>query len=114
MGFLIWDIRTTTDLSESLTLRSENANQTRTLNSSSIVGQITSTDGFFINGTITIMRPINLNGSTITCNRDQLTLNIPTRSGKFLSPTQKLGRDRYDLLSKMLMCTSVLYLNIYL
>ena len=55
-----------------------------TLNSSLVVGQVTFYNGSFVNATVTIKRPINLNGSTITCNRDTLTLTIPTRSGKFL------------------------------
>ena len=53
-----------------------------TLNSLSIVGQVTFNNGSFINATVTIMRPINLNGSIIMCNKDMLTLNI--RTGKFL------------------------------
>ena len=95
MEFLIWDIRTRTDLSESLTLRSENGvgtTQTRTLNSSSIVGQVTFTNGSFINATVTIMRPINLNGGMIRCNNDILTLNISTRSGKFLVTITEIRR----------------------
>ena len=55
-----------------------------TLNSSLVVGQVTYNNGSFVNATVTIKRPINLNGSTIRCNRDTLTLTIPTRSGKFL------------------------------
>ena len=51
---------------------------THTLNSSSIVGQLT------FNATVTIIRPINLNGSMIRCNNDMLILNIPTKSGKFI------------------------------
>ena len=97
MEFLIWDIRTRTDLSESLTLRSENGvgtNQTRTLNSSSIVGQTTSTNGSVINATLTIMRPINLNGGRIRCNMDTLALNIPTTFGKLVVTNTEMGRGR--------------------
>ena len=105
-----------TNLFESFTLRSEMAvgtNQTHKLNSSSIVGQITSTNGSFINATLTIMRPINLNGSTITCNRDTLTLNIPTRSGKFFCHQHRNWEGTGMICSpKMLMYTSVSYLKI--
>ena len=87
MGFLIWDFTTRTDLSAQITFHSGNLVGTtvyRILNSSSIVGQVTYINGSVINVTVTIMRPINLNGSTVVCNNDMLTLNIPTRTGKFL------------------------------
>ena len=51
---------------------------------SSLVVQVTFNNGSFINATVTILRPINFNGGTIRCNNDMLTLNIPTKSGKFL------------------------------
>ena len=52
----------------------------------SLVAQVTFNNGSFINATVTIMRPINLNGGggMIDCNRDTLTLNIPSNTGKFL------------------------------
>ena len=90
MGFLIWDIRTRTGLAQSLSLHSgQLTTETFTLNSSSLVGQVTFTNGSFINATVTIMRPINLNGSTVTCNRDTLTLNVPA-SGKFLVTSSEI------------------------
>ena len=51
---------------------------------SSLVAQVTFNNGSFINATVTIMRPINLNGGIIECNRDILTLNIPAITGEFL------------------------------
>ena len=51
---------------------------------SSLVAQTTFNNGSFINATVTIMRPINLNGGTIRCNQDILILNIPANTGKFL------------------------------
>ena len=81
MGFLIWDIRTRTDLSELLTFRSEShagTTVTRELNSSPILGEVYFNNGSFINATVTIMRPINLNGALIRCNNDILALNIHT------------------------------------
>ena len=51
---------------------------------SSLVLQVTFNNGSFINATVTITRPINLNGGTIRCNNDMLTLNIPANTGKFL------------------------------
>ena len=83
--FLNWDIRTRT--TQTLTFNFEERDIVRTtknltLNSSSIVAQVTSNNGSFINATVTITRPINLNGSTITCNGDTLTLNI-SMTGKF-------------------------------
>ena len=50
----------------------------------SLVAQVTFINGSFINGTVTIRRPSNLNGSIITCNMDTLTLNTPANMGKFL------------------------------
>ena len=93
IGYLVWDIRTITGLSASFTFRSTLAGttETRTLNSSSIVGQVTFNNGSFINATVTIMRPINLNGSMIRCNNDMLTLIIPT--GKFLVTNKELGKE---------------------
>ena len=94
MGFLIWDVMTRTGSSQSLTFRSGQVvgkTETRTLNSSSIVAQVTFNNGSFINTTATIMRPINLNGSTIMCNNDILTLNIPI--GKFLVTNKELVKE---------------------
>ena len=54
--------------------------QNLTLDSSQILGQVTSINSGFINATVTITRAIN--GTIITCNRDVLTLNIPP-IGKF-------------------------------
>ena len=54
--------------------------QNLTLDSSQILGQVTSINSSFINATVIITRAIN--GTIIMCNRDILTLNI----GKFLSP----------------------------
>ena len=50
----------------------------------SLVAQVTFINGSFINGTVTIRRPSNFNGSIITCNMEPLTLNIPANIGKFL------------------------------
>ena len=82
--FLSWDIRTRSILT--LTFSFDDGDPVRStknlsLNSSSIVAQLTSNNGSF-NATVTIMRPINLNGSSITCNGDKITLNIPM-TGKF-------------------------------
>ena len=87
MGFHIWDIRTRTGLSQSFSFRSGQVvgtKETLILNSSSLVGQLTFTNDSYLHTTVTIMRPINLNGGTIMCNDDMLTLNVPTKSGKFL------------------------------
>ena len=87
MGFLIWDVMTRTGSFTSFSFRSGQlvgTTRTHTLNSSSIVGQLTFNNDSFINATVTIIRPINLNGSIIRCNNDMLTLNIPTKSGKFM------------------------------
>ena len=95
MGYLIWDIMTTTNSSQSFPFHINNpvgTTITHSLNSSSIVGQVTSINGSFINATVTIMRPINLNGSIIMCNNDMLTLTIPT--GKFLVTSTEMGRGR--------------------
>ena len=84
LGVPIWNIRTRTGSSTSFVFRSHSlvgSTETRTLNSSSIVGQLTLYNGSFITTTATIMRPINLNGSTIRCNMDTLTLNIPANTG---------------------------------
>ena len=83
--FLNWEIRTRTQTSWSLFINADQPEETMngTLNSSLLVPQVTFTNGSFINATVTIIRPINLNGSTVMCNRGMLTLNIPTRSGKF-------------------------------
>ena len=94
MGFLIWDVRIKPALSRSFTFRSGQVvgnTETRTLNSSSIVGQLTFNNGSSINTTVTIMRPINLNGSIIMCNDDMLTLNIPI--GKFLVTNKELLKE---------------------
>ena len=107
MGFLIWDIRIRTDQHVSFIFQSEDTvgtNQTHTLNSSSIVGQVTSSNGSFINATVTMMRPINLNWSTIECNRDTLILNIPTWSGKFFVTNTEIGKGQGIICShKMLL-----------
>ena len=85
MGFLIWDVRTRIGSSQSFTFHSMShvgTTETHALNSSQVFGNVTFNNGSFINATVTIMRPINLNGGMIECNRDILTLNI--RTGKFL------------------------------
>lgn len=46
------------------------------LNSSPIVAQVTSTNGNFINATVTIMSVRNLNGSVIIYNGDSLTITV--------------------------------------
>ena len=95
MGFLIWDIRTKTGASTTFIFRSGQlvgATVSHTLNTSSIVGQHTFNNGSFINATVTIMRPSNLNGGTIRCNNDMLTLNIPSKSGKFMPLFTGIGK----------------------
>ena len=85
MGFLIWDVRTRIGSSKSFTFRSEShvgTTESHVLNSSQVIGNVTFNNGSFINATVTIVRPINLNGGMIDCNRDILTLNL--RTGKFL------------------------------
>ena len=77
-GFLNWRILTNTFFISSGTAR---FNLTQ---DSSLVAQVTFTNGSFINATFTIMRPFNLNGGMIRCNMDALTLNIPSTTGKFL------------------------------
>ena len=57
---------------------------TMKVNLTDFVAQVTFINGSFINGTVTIRRPSNLNGSIITCNMEPLTLNIPANTGKFL------------------------------
>ena len=92
MGFLIWDIRTRTGSFQSFTFRSVSVGTTEShaLNSSQVLGNVTFNNGSFINATVTIMRPINLNGGMIECNRDILTLNICT--GKFLVSSTEIRR----------------------
>ena len=88
-GFLNWNIRTTGRLDLPFFLSNDDpvgSTRNGTLNSSLVIAQVTFINGSFINGTVTIMRPINLNGSTIRCNTGILTLNIPTKIGKFLAP----------------------------
>ena len=46
----------------------------------SLVARVTFNNGSFINASVTILRPINLNGGMINCNRDILTLNIPANT----------------------------------
>ena len=95
MGFLIWDIRTRTSSSKSFTFHSGQlvgTTESHALDSSQVLGNVTFTNGSFINATVTIVRPINLNGSMIDCNRDILTLNIPTRSSKFFCHSTNTGK----------------------
>ena len=66
----------------------------------SLVAQVTFINGSFINGTVTIMRPIYLNGGMVTCNLETLTLNTPANTGKFL--VTGIGRD--NLLLKDIAC----------
>ena len=81
---LIWEItRMTGETSTSFALTS-NTMKVNLTQSFSLVAQVTFINDSFINGTVTIMRPSNLNGGMITCNRDSLTLNIPANTGKFL------------------------------
>ena len=83
LGFLIWEFMTRTGASNTLLLTGQlGSQQNLTLDSSQILGQVTSINSGFINATDTITRAIN--GTIIMCNRDVLTLNIPI--GKFLSP----------------------------
>ena len=83
MTFLNWEIRRSTGevIPFSISSITQKASLTQDF---SLVAQVTFINGSFINATVTIMRPINLNGSTIMCNSDMLTLNIPANTGKFL------------------------------
>ena len=95
MGFVIWDIRTRTGSSKSFNFRSEShvgTTESHALNSSQVLGNVTFNNGSFINATVTIVRPINLNGGMIDCNRDFLTLNIRTRSSKFFVISTNTGK----------------------
>ena len=83
MIFLNWKIWRSTGevIPFSLSSINQKANLTQDF---SLVAQVTFINGSFINATVTIMRPFNLNGGTIRCNNDMLTLNIPANTGKFL------------------------------
>ena len=83
LGFLNWEISTKTGSFFVLSTYNSTVRLNLLLDSS-LVAQVTFNNGSFINATITIMRPINLNRSIIYCNRDMLTLNIPANTGKFL------------------------------
>ena len=84
VGFLNWKIISSTGepltsfFLNSITVK---VNMTQEF---SLVAQVTFTNGSFINATVTIVRPINLNGGMIRCSQDTLTLNIPANTGKFL------------------------------
>ena len=82
MGFLNWVI-STGEFETTFFLNSDTVRLNLILDSS-LVAQVTFNNGSFINATVTIMRPINLNGGMIMCNNDMLTLNIPANAGKFL------------------------------
>ena len=86
MGFVIWDIRTRTGSSQSFSFHSESHVGTtvaRALNSSQVLGEVTFNNGSFINTTVTIVRPINLNGGMIRCSNGIFTLNIRTGKSVF-------------------------------
>ena len=103
--FLNWDVRTRTTLTSTFNFEERDLVRTtknRTLNSSSIVAEVISNNGSFINATVTIMRPINLNGSTITCNADTLTLNIPMTSKFFIFAVGDGGQELIFLLNNVL------------
>ena len=82
-GILIWEISTTTGVYSAFSTYNSIVRLNLTPDSS-LVAQVTFNNGSFINATVTIMRPINLNGAMIRCNQDILTLNIPANTGKFL------------------------------
>ena len=83
--FLNWEITRMTGESSrtrfSLTSNTMKVNLTQDI---SLVAQVTFINGSFINGTVKIMGPSNLNGGMIRCNMDILALNIPSNIGKFL------------------------------
>ena len=84
MGFLIWEITTVTGESSTSFALTSNTVKVNLTQDFSLVAQVTFINGSFINGTVTIMGPSNLNGGMIRCNQDSLTLNIPANTGKFL------------------------------
>ena len=90
MGYLIWEIRTRTGSSTSFTFRSVShvgTTESHVLNSSQVLGEVTFNNGSFINATVTIVRPINLNGGIVLCNNDIFTLNIRTGKSVFVVRT---------------------------
>ena len=84
MGFLNWIIMDRTGVSLRTFSLPSNTVKHNLTQGSSLVAQVTFINGPFINGTVIIMGPSNLNGGTIRCNQDILTLNIPANTGKFL------------------------------
>ena len=84
LRFLNWRIMRMTGESSTTFALTSNSMKVNLTQSVSLVAQVTFINGSFINGTVTIRRPSNLNGGMIRCNMDTLTLNIPANTGKFL------------------------------
>ena len=84
MGVLDWEILESTGRSLRTFSLYRNTEKHNLTQGSSLVAQVTFNNGSFINATVIIMRPTNLNGGMIRCNNDLLTLNTPANTGKFL------------------------------
>ena len=81
-AFIIWDIRLNTGLNYGTSFTSndpEGRTESATVHNSPITFNVTYNNGSSLSATLTIERPVNLNGTRISCRGKTLQLNVVFR-----------------------------------